>query len=385
MKDQKNIIKREKQADEVWLVSKRVFGEGVSDDMLSSAEFEVLKTGQYYDERYGQFEVTEQMIKNLANNFNTDVLGVGVAVDKNHEWGDGAVAWVNSLRASGGKLYATFKDYSEEGKKLLKEKIFKYFSVEFAPFEKVDEEGNKITIMEVLRGIALTNRPVIKGMKPAFMSEPLFHNFSRMEKFKLFAQELKAKGKVSKEEVSVLKGMFAMLSEEEQTEAKPQVDEVEETVEEPAKPAEEVEEPKKELAEKISLAEFNKMKTDMKELSEKNSELNAKLELKQLGEDFQGSMVLSESVKTGFQKDDQEAVVGFMAKLSEPQRTEFKAIVGKVRSVDLAKIGSANAVKVEAKFSEDAVIELSEKLLAEGKAKDITEAQKMATAQLSEK
>lgn len=368
-------------------MSSIVYGASVTDDMLEGAEFEVLKCGQYYDHRYGQFQVDEEMIAMLADNFNKNVLGVEVAVDKNHEWSDGAVAWVRSVRASGGKLYATFKDYTSEGKKLLQDKIFKYFSVEFAPFDKVDEEGNQITVANVLRGIALTNRPVIKGMKPAFLSESLSNNFIRMDKFKLFADKLKAQGKVSKDEMSTLKGMFAMLSEEEQTEAQPEVDAVEETVEEapadaPAAPvAPAVED--KQLAEGVTLSEFRALQTSVTQLAEEKKTLEGKLEDKELSEDFQSSMVLSENQKTGFQKDAQESVVGFMKTLSESQREQFKALVGQVRTIDLATLGSTKAGKVAPERGEDAVVALSEKLMKEGKAKDITEAQKMAAAELS--
>lgn len=370
----------------------RYLGE-VTDSMLDTTEFEVLRTGTFYDPRYGTFEVTPTMLQNIQSNFMSNILGVEIAVDKNHEWGDGAVAWVKSLRCVGDKLYATFKDYTEEGKKLFKEKIFKYFSVEFAPFEKVSDNGDRTTVMDVLRGIAVTNRPVIKGMQPAFLSESLSLNIYRMDKFRQFSESLKGKDKISKEDLSMLKGMFAMLSEEEQQAASQEVADAEAKVEAPAEPvapapeatpAEPAKSEDKELSEKKTLAEVQDLKNQVKALSEQNAKNEAKLKEKELSETFEGALMLSEATKVGFQKDAKEEVVAFMKLLSEDALAKFKALVPQVRNLDIATLGASvmSSARVET-ADEEAVLALSEKLLSEGKAKDIREAQNMALAELS--
>jgi len=383
----------EKQFNEV--LSGTILSEigAIDDSMLESTEFEILKTGEYYDARYGKFSITSSMLADLEKNFNAGVLGIDVAVDKNHEAKDGAMAWIKSVRVAGDKLLATLKDYSEEGRKALKEKIFKYFSVEFAPFDKVDEYGNKTTIANVLRGLALTNRPVIKGMRPTFYSESLSHNFfQKMDKVKQFAEKLSAQEKVSKEDVHMLKGMFAMLSEEEQVEAAPAVEEVETKVEEEpeaaatpaevdpetaAKEAEQAELAEKTLSENKTLSEQNLA------LAEENKKMAEKLAEADLAEEFRSGLLLSETVSVGFEADAQSEVVGFMRTLSEDQRTAFKSVLKSVRNVDFKVAGAAAKASATVQLSEDSIVELAEKLLSEGKAKNIDEAQKMALAELT--
>jgi len=126
-------------------------------------------------------------------------------------------------------------------------------------------------------------------------------------------------------------------------------------------------------------------KVDVKKLSDEKKELSEKLEDKELSENFKETLMLSESNKHGFEKGDEEAVVGFMKTLSEDQRKTFSDIVAKVKTVDLSTIGTGPGAARAVKFSSDAVAELADKLLSEGKAKDITEAQKMATKELQTK
>jgi hypothetical protein len=62
----------------------------------------------------------------MEKNFNSDVVGTQLAVDLNHDPNHKAVAWFASLKKVGNKLIAKFKDFSNEGKKLILEKMFKY-------------------------------------------------------------------------------------------------------------------------------------------------------------------------------------------------------------------------------------------------------------------
>src|SRR3990167_2315297 len=172
---------------------------------LETKEFEVLKTGEYYDSRYGKFQITEALMQDLKRNFDDKVLGVDVAIDLNHEPEKGAQAWIHSLRIADGLLLAKFRDITEDGKRVLRDKIYKYFSVEYGPFHTV-RAGQKVTVKNVLFGIAFTNRPVIKGMNPTFYSETIKKSLnSDTYMLKKLAEKLLKKAKVTSEDVSLLK------------------------------------------------------------------------------------------------------------------------------------------------------------------------------------
>ena len=331
----------------------------VTDEALQGQEFEILKVGQYYDQRYGKFAVDEGMLNELAENFNKGTLETEVAVDVNHDSGRGAIAWINSLSVRAGKLYATLKDFSEEGKKLLKEKIFKYFSVEFAPLEKVDQStGRRFTIKHVLRGLAVTNRPVIKGMRPAFFSESLQFNVPlNMENFKLFAELLAKKKSVSKDEFATLKVMHGKLSEDEQKETQSQVGDAEKKVEDEAKV--EAEAKAKEEADAkakaeadaaaagaqggVSAAEFAEQKKVIASQAKELAALKLAEDSRETVKRTEGLM-LSEAGTPGFVKTDDtvKKLSDFVSTLSPAQYVQFAELIGDVKvlsETQLSEIG----------------------------------------------
>jgi len=331
----------------------------ISDEIIGSTKFEILKTGQYYDPRYGKFTIDREKLLTLKRNFDSNVLEIDVAVDANHEPEKGALAWIKELMVEGESLFMTVKDVTSEGKKVLKDKIFKYFSVEFAPFTKV-ADGKKVTVSDVLRGVALTNRPVIKGMAATFYSEDaksFIHN-SNMSVFTKLAETLKGRSKVTSDDLALAKSVFAELSEEEQTEAQPAMDEVEAkaeaTAEAEAKTAEE--------AKATADAEAAKAKADAdaepeavqaaeakaKEAETKLSEANALIEKfqsekkeKTLSEAV-SSVMLSEGKAHGFNKTKQEALKAFLSELSEEQVTAFSELMKDYSVVDVRELGSGS-------------------------------------------
>lgn len=314
----------------------------ITEEHLSSTNFEILKVGSYYDPRYGKFAIDERMISELAENFNNGTLGVEVAVDVNHESQKGAIAWIKSLTAEGGKLFATLKDFSEEGKKFLKEKIFKYFSVEFAPLEKVDEStGRRITVKNVLRGLAVTNRPVIKGMRPAFFSESLhLNNPLNMENFKLFAELLNKKDAVSKAEFATLKAMHLQLSEDEQVETKAEVEKTEAKVEEDKKEVKPVE-----TAEEVKPPEGGVSAAEFAELKRQNGEKDKRLAQLELAEAERENtkrvdmLMLSEPGKVGFVNsvETRKELSEFVATLSPSQFVAFADLFPKATMLSEAQ------------------------------------------------
>lgn len=335
---------------EVMSEDGRAFAD-LSDEELTTTEFEILRTGKFYDSRYGVFSIGETLLNQIVENFNKKVLGIDIAVDTNHEWSKGAVAWIEKVSARNGKLYATFKDITTEGKKMLKEKIFKYFSVEFAPFETVDSKGKKVSIPNVLKGLALTNRPVIKGMRPTFLSEVsifLSTNTPRnMEVLKALLASLQAKEVVSLGEKEALKVAFTALSEEEQEEVKTDVEEVE------AKPEPEAEGEGEGEGEgagegdggEPAAATAAELSEVQKQLAEKDKQIK-ELQLAErarVTEARVSSLMLSEDNKVGFVKNEEnaKALTEFISTLTNDQHKAFSDLIGNVRSLDQSLFSEA--------------------------------------------
>jgi hypothetical protein len=353
----------------------------VNETDLENMEFQVLKVGEFYDQRYGVFKITEEKLQNLKQNFDQNVLGVELALDVNHEPEKGALAWVKSLEVKGGVLWAKFKDFTEEGKKYFLDKVYRYFSVEFGPFERV-EGGKKMTIKDVLRGIALTNRPVIKGMQPTFLAEDMKEPNSPSKKamsvqaIKLFAENLLSREKVSKEDKLALRSMLTILSDDEKVEVEELVEKVEAKVEEaPAEASKEEpkEEPKEpEAAAAAELSEANK------KLAEQAKEIEAlkAAEKKRVTDDRVKSLTLSETTRTGFSAELSEKVNEFIVGLSDEQFDKFSDLVKSVTSVSdamLAEMGShmmpEHKKDMDSKLAEAA--KLAEKYEKEGMAKHL--------------
>lgn len=338
----------------------------LSDDEALGQQFEVLKLGKVSDWRWPDFEITIKLLKELKQNFENNVVELQIALDVDHRPANGAMAWIESLEVKNGKLLARFKDWTEEGQAALLQKKFKYFSVEFSPHQKVQKDGKKLVTPNVLKGIALTNRPVIKGMKPTLLSEeekaaeqskaPQKQD-DTMKIVKMFGEDLLKTKKVTEADHNRFKSMFKTLSEEEKNSEEMKT--LSANVEAEAKTTAEAETTAaKELsdAKAAKAAEDGKNKT-IEEQSKALSTLGKTVEGleerengRALSENMK-SIMLSESNKTGFKDDDKEAVETFMKKLSEDDAKEFCVLVKKIQSasVHLGEVGHGKNGKMDGK------------------------------------
>lgn len=126
---------------------------------------QLLKTGTYYSDKYGKFDITPTMLASMKKNFDEKVRGIDLAIDYSHENQDVAAGWIKELElADGGKeLWATV-DWTAPAQEKLAHKQFRYLSAEFINNYK-DNETLK-DFGPTLFGAGLTNRPVIKNMAP---------------------------------------------------------------------------------------------------------------------------------------------------------------------------------------------------------------------------
>lgn len=317
------------------------------DDMtLTQKKFEILKVGEFTDARYGKFEITEEKLLTLKKNFDDNVVKLDIALDLNHDPTGGAFAWINTLSVEGGKLFMTLKDITEEGRKILKQKVFKYFSVEFAPFDTIID-GKKATIKDVLRGVALTNRPVIKGMQPTFLSEDVNNSLNNqtMSFIVKLADDLLSRDKVTKQDAAFLRASLDEAPEEEKTdeveekvaevEAKAEKAEADADEEEKSTKAEKAEGEEEEKADEVEAVKAAEVSVKLSEANTKIAKLEAKESQREVA-DCVKSLMLSEENKKGFSKDAYEDLSGFVATLSDEQREQFAKLVPK--AVDATKL-----------------------------------------------
>jgi hypothetical protein len=142
--------------------------EALSGEELSQ-EIQLLKTGDFYHD--GEIlKITPDTLTALEKNFSEGVRGIDLMLDYKHESEDVAAAWFNKVRlsADGKQLFATV-DWTPRGRQVVKDREYRYVSAEFHPNYMNNETGKKHG--PTLLGAALTNRPVIKGMKPTILSE----------------------------------------------------------------------------------------------------------------------------------------------------------------------------------------------------------------------
>lgn len=346
-------------------------------------EVEVLRCGTIHDRG---LVVTEKMLSDMEQNYKDDVYGVELQLNTGHNREGEAHGWIKGLNKKGQSLFALI-ELTKIGVEKLEEKLYKYVSAEFRESQPHHKNGEKID--NVFIGLALTNVPAMKGQSPIMLSEQINNlNEYNMQMFQLLLDGLSAREYVSEDDKGLLSAAFELLTDEEKAEAQEKYDAVlamasEEMKEEMVEGEEKKEEVMaEEEKEEVKLTEKEVEMTSLVEKQQTElNELKEKLELTELSESFEKTMMLSESNTKGFSAESKDDVVGFMKTLSEEQKEQFQSIVANVQVVELGEIGSSKAKNVS-KDKHDQIVELTEQLLSEGKAKDIAEAQDMAMAQL---
>lgn len=114
--------------------------------------------------KYGDFEVTADMLHQIAGNYDTSYKKSPVNID---HWGSESYGWIESVVVNGEYLEAEIS-FTDEGKALLATGKYKYPSVEF-----VDYDG-----MPYLRAIALTNYNRVKNLPELKYSEENIRRFA---------------------------------------------------------------------------------------------------------------------------------------------------------------------------------------------------------------
>lgn len=343
-------------------------------DFKEGVDFELITTAKQTDPRYGNFRYKKEDLQEMADNFNDNVVGTEIAVDLNHDPEGIALGWIKTGSMHVGKssrlegqysLFAKLHNFTPKGKELIKTGAVKYFSIEIQhKFEKFVGEVKKI-FKNVIRGLALTNRPVIKDMMPTFSEVNLkLSENKNMEAYKILLSQLKGQEVVSLSEKGTIKKMFATLNEDEQKEVKADTEAVEAKPEEKKEGETEEEKTLRETKE----AEVKKLEEE-KDLTEIKKELNetkkqadkalSDLRKRDLN-DIVSPMLLSDSKKElsfGFASDKKEDLVNFCMTLSADQMAVFSGLWSTVKAVDFSEKGIDGDGKIfdkkDSKFGED--------------------------------
>jgi phage I-like protein len=128
-------------------------------------EIQLLRATTIHDPRYGKVEITPLMLKEMVKNFYDHVRGIDLMIDYSHNTDGEAAGWIRSLRLdeNNQSLWASV-EWTRPGKIALEEKRYLYISADFETNYR-DNETLK-NYGTVLKGAALTNRPVVKKMAP---------------------------------------------------------------------------------------------------------------------------------------------------------------------------------------------------------------------------
>lgn len=128
----------------------------------------VTRTGSFTDPRYGQFDITRQMLLQMVTNFEQNAYGQEVFVDVAHKPSDGSAAKILKLTVEGDRLRALV-EWTALGVDAVQKRGFRYLSAEFHENFTDNETGQSHGC--VLLGAGLVIRPCIKRLDPVQLSE----------------------------------------------------------------------------------------------------------------------------------------------------------------------------------------------------------------------
>ncbi|MBA1147433.1 hypothetical protein H0Z60_10230 [Ectothiorhodospiraceae bacterium WFHF3C12] len=128
----------------------------------------ITRAGSFWDPRYGDFQITREMLESMVRNFDADVYGQAIALDVAHRPNDGAAGYFKRLFLDGNKLRGEV-GLTDYGRDAIREKGFRYLSAEFVE-NYVDNETRQ-EHGPTLLGAGLVVRPAIKRLDPVELSE----------------------------------------------------------------------------------------------------------------------------------------------------------------------------------------------------------------------
>jgi len=132
------------------------------------SEVQILRTGSFNDS-FGEITINQDDLREMISNFDSYARRTDIALDEGHNNGGKAFGWIKRLYlVDDTELWGSI-EFNELGKTTVNDKQYRYLSAEFA-FEYTDNETGT-SYGTTLFGVALTNRPFVKEMKPLTFKE----------------------------------------------------------------------------------------------------------------------------------------------------------------------------------------------------------------------
>lgn len=128
---------------------------------------QIVRVGKWKHETAGNFEITEDTLLSFQKNFVDNVLGVDIMLDYAHDNQHEAAAWFKELQIRDKTSLWGKVDWTKVGAAKVGGKEYRYLSADFH-FDYQDNESGK-KYGPTLKGAALTNRPFVKRMAPTVM------------------------------------------------------------------------------------------------------------------------------------------------------------------------------------------------------------------------
>jgi len=126
-----------------------------------TVDIEMLRVGTFKHKKYGDLEITAEMLETMVENFENDVVGREVSFDWNHK-AENASGWLRGLKVADGVLIGT-AELTDKGKESIQKKEYGYFSIEYSDDYEDPETSEKYG--PTILGGALTNRPFMTKLK----------------------------------------------------------------------------------------------------------------------------------------------------------------------------------------------------------------------------
>lgn len=322
----------------------QLFAEG---SLAAPEEIHVVPTGTWDHPMYGEMEITSADVAQFVQNFRAKIRK-DLPITAGHDTGMGggelpAIGWFKELIDRGVKgLYAVV-EWTQEGKNLLAEGAFKYFSPEF--YEEYTDPETQQKYEHVLVGGALTNKPYFKELEPvvAFSEPDIMNQFKEPMDINIIVA--KKPEELSDDEKAFLVEHKAELSEEQKTTFASVVGETAPVETDEEKAAREA----KEAADKAAAdaaaaaAEAERQASEaakgkkivmsegeaklLREQADKGAKAFAELE-KMRAEKAADKFIFSEANKEGrFLPKQKDSLTAFVHSLSEKQRDQFTTLV----------------------------------------------------------
>lgn len=336
-------------------------------------EIEVCRAGTFFDERYGDFAITIEMLQQMVDNFASNVRKIKAALDFNHEsWGP-AAGWFTKIWIQDQSLMGEV-ELTDVGQEAVNNKRYGYISIEFE-YEYMDNETKAIHGC-VFHGAGLCNRPVIKGMKPvAALSDQLSKTISSLVREGHTQEQAVAIALTMIKDGSFSEGENRMTKDEEQ-----KMGEMEKKLSDLSK-----------VLEMLGVASAEEAIAKIKDMQ------SAETAMKSSTDTAQSKLAMAEKNVRELrgQLDGIKKTASFDKMLSEgkvveAQRESFlkgdmSEFAEKAKPTKLAELGhggEGEGSETEGKkLSEDALFEKAKELMSAGKASDIRTAIKLARAQ----